>query len=419
MYYIRAEANLQGGLSIGDTPINDINKVRERAGLTPLATVTLDDILNERRKEFFLEGHRRLDLLRNGRDLRPAGNPQAALATFGADRTIFQYPRGNGRTTRPWNRTQGTNPFILEYKNLAAMQGFFYCDNFHRNLGTKKLTLPLKNALMRIIANLLFFLMVFSVAGQTPTDTKERDSIALNSIETDSTQTKPGARALPTKAKVKDSARAIAIQDYKIISFQRDTTFLDTTLTIAKEYKYNYLRTDDFELMPLGNIGQAYNALGLDVARPDLFPELGAQAKHPNYWEIEDMTYYNVPTPMTDILFKTTLEQGQLLDALLTFNTSPGLNFSLGYKGHRSLGKYQFAQIQSGNFTATANYASKNGRYALRAHIAAQDIKSEENAGWWKRNYNLNPEILTLSTALGWPSVLRMRITWCWVSAIT
>ena len=34
----------------------------------------------------------------------------------------------------------------------------------------------------------------------------------------------------------------ITIEDYKIISYQRDTTYLDTTLTIQKEYKYNYFK---------------------------------------------------------------------------------------------------------------------------------------------------------------------------------
>ncbi|GGD73195.1 putative porin [Maribacter cobaltidurans] len=182
------------------------------------------------------------------------------------------------------------------------------------------------------------------------------------------------------KAK-RDSLNGITIEDYKIISYSRDTTYLDTTLTIQKEYKYNYLRRDDFELMPFSNIGQTYNYLGVDVERATMYPELGAKAKHFNYWEVEDIKYYNVATPMTDILFKTTLEQGQLLDAMLTFNTSRHLNFSIGYKGHRSLGKYNSNQIQSGNFTTTTNYQSKNARYSLRAHIAAQDIKSQENGG--------------------------------------
>ncbi len=173
----------------------------------------------------------------------------------------------------------------------------------------------------------------------------------------------------------------IDIKEYKIISFARDTTYLDTTLTIQKEYKYNYLRKDDFELMPFSNVGQPYNKLGVDFERSHLYPLLGAKAKHYNYFEVEDIEYYHVPTPMTDLFFKTTFEQGQLLDALLTFNTSRRFNFSIAFKGFRSLGKYQLNQSQSGNFRSTANYISENGRYGLRSHIAAQDILTEENGG--------------------------------------
>jgi hypothetical protein len=156
---------------------------------------------------------------------------------------------------------------------------------------------------------------------------------------------------------------------------------LDTTLTIQKEYKYNYLRSDDFELMPFANIGQTYNKLGVDFERPNLYPRLGAKAKHYRYRGIEQMQYYDVITPMTDLMFKTTLEEGQLLDALLTFNTSTRLNFSIAYTGFRSLGRYSSEQMQSGNFITTANYLSKNNRYLLRTHIAAQDVTSQENGG--------------------------------------
>ncbi len=196
----------------------------------------------------------------------------------------------------------------------------------------------------------------------------------------------------PTSAKELDSlvskhdqeereAVEITIKDYKVISFTRDTTYLDTTLTIQKEYKYNYLRKDDFELMPFANIGQTYTELGVDFDRKNPYPFIGAKAKHFNYAEMEEVDYYNVATPMTDLQFKTTFEQGQLLDALLTFNTSRRLNFSIAYKGFRSLGKYLSDQAESGNFKITTNYQTKNGRYSLRAHIAAQDIVTEENGG--------------------------------------
>ncbi|QHT65527.1 RagB/SusD family nutrient uptake outer membrane protein [Rhodocytophaga rosea] len=57
MYLTRAEANFRAGAAVGDTPVNDINVIRERAGLDPLAAVTIDDIMRERRLELAFEGH--------------------------------------------------------------------------------------------------------------------------------------------------------------------------------------------------------------------------------------------------------------------------------------------------------------------------------------------------------------------------
>ncbi len=186
---------------------------------------------------------------------------------------------------------------------------------------------------------------------------------------------------IPPKKNGEVLTQEITIKDYKIIGYDRDTTFLDTTISIQKEYKYNFLRRDDFELMPFANVGQPYNKLGVNFDQKDMYPKIGASAKHYNYMEARDVKYYNVATPMSDLMFKTTFEQGQLLDALLAFNTSRRLNFSMGYKGFRSLGKYQYNEAESGNFKLTSNYQTKDGRYSLRAHIAAQNMESEENGG--------------------------------------
>ncbi|WP_300977134.1 RagB/SusD family nutrient uptake outer membrane protein [Flavobacterium sp.] len=94
MFLIRAEANLRGGLSVGgSTPAADVNRTRVRAGLTPLASVTLTQILDERRKEFCFEGLRRMDLLRNNLPLRSAGLAQSAESAPGADKTIYPIPQ--------------------------------------------------------------------------------------------------------------------------------------------------------------------------------------------------------------------------------------------------------------------------------------------------------------------------------------
>ncbi len=168
---------------------------------------------------------------------------------------------------------------------------------------------------------------------------------------------------------------------YKIISADRDTTYLDTTLSIQKEYKFNYLRRDNFELLPFSNVGQTYNSLAYTFDELNLKPLFAAQSHHFNYRDIDDIKYYNVPTPLTELYFKTAFQQGQQLDAFFTINTSPQFNFSLEYKGVRSLGKYQHILTSTGNFVFTSNYHTKNERYNIRAHVAAQDVLNQENGG--------------------------------------
>jgi len=171
------------------------------------------------------------------------------------------------------------------------------------------------------------------------------------------------------------------ISDYLIISQENDTTFVDTTLTIYKDYKFNYLRKDDFELIPFSNLGQTYNSLSYNFKNTKLMPSFGARARHFNYMEIEDVNYYRVPTPLTELFFKTAFEQGQLVDAFFTVNTSPRLNYSIAYKGLRSLGKYQHILTSTGNFRFTTNYKTKNEKYFFRAHIVMQDLLNQENGG--------------------------------------
>jgi tetratricopeptide (TPR) repeat protein len=56
MYLIRAEANLRQSSTTGDTPLNDVNAIRIRAGISPLTTVDINAILTERRHELAFEG---------------------------------------------------------------------------------------------------------------------------------------------------------------------------------------------------------------------------------------------------------------------------------------------------------------------------------------------------------------------------
>lgn len=168
---------------------------------------------------------------------------------------------------------------------------------------------------------------------------------------------------------------------YKIYSLQRDTTYVDTSLTIQSEYKYNFLRKDIFGLLPFSNEGHTYNTLDFGLVKKNSSPSFGFAAKHFNYLEATDIKYYSVPTPLTDLYFKTVMEQGQSLDAFLTINTKPNLNFSVAYKGLRSIGKYVNNITSSGNFRFTSSYFTKDKRYFLNAHFTGQDISNQENGG--------------------------------------
>ncbi|RDI16062.1 putative porin [Flavobacterium sp. AG291] len=177
----------------------------------------------------------------------------------------------------------------------------------------------------------------------------------------------------------KDSVATIDM--YKIISFDRDTTYVDTALTLKKEYEVNYLRKDNFGLLSLSNDGGAYNVLDFGLNKFDPFPQMGFKAKHVAYQEVEDIKYYNVATPYTDLMYRSVLGQGQILDAFITLNTSENLNFSAGYKGLRSLGRYINELSSNGIFKLSGSYNTTDKRYVLRAHFTGQDFSNQENGG--------------------------------------
>lgn len=181
--------------------------------------------------------------------------------------------------------------------------------------------------------------------------------------------------------KAKEAARKAPISWYKIYTIEKDTTLVDTTLSLKRFYQFNYLRKDRFGHLQYPNEGQTYNRLDFGQERNSVFPEMGYQGKHHAFLEAEDIRYYHVPTPFSDIYFKTVMEQGQSVDALITLNTSKNFNISIAYKGIRSLGKYTNQLVSNGNLRLTASYKLPSGRFALNMHYVGQDFLNSENGG--------------------------------------
>jgi hypothetical protein len=179
----------------------------------------------------------------------------------------------------------------------------------------------------------------------------------------------------------KISEKIATIDMYRFITIENDTTYIDTSLTIQKEYSHNYLRKDIFGLLPFANDGQTYNTLQYSLTDFSPYPEFGFKAKHFNFFEANQIRYSSVATPVTELYFKTTVRKGQSVDAFITLNTSENLNFSIAYKGLRSEGEYINQLSSTGNFRFTTSYNTKNKRYFAKAHYTFQDILNEENGG--------------------------------------
>ena len=231
----------------------------------------------------------------------------------------------------------------------------------------------------------LFFILVilysFPNFGQdfqipkSPSQELDRGGNLQNSSITDSLMSKFGNRS--TKLNKNPDAK---IQDYLIISRTNDTVAVDTSLTIEKYHKINFLRKDDFDLIPFSNTGVAYNTLSF-YGINSINPKMGASNKYYSYDSVDDVVYYDLPTPFTELMYRSVFEQGQLLDAVYSVNTSRQFNFSISRKGLRSLGNYQNFISSSSNFKISTNYFSKNKKYRFRTHYTNQKIFSEQNGG--------------------------------------
>jgi len=242
-----------------------------------------------------------------------------------------------------------------------------------------------------------FFLFLFSLNllwSQEEIPEVSLDEASLNTVSPtlentiqvhDTLAVKKDTLAQKKKLIIKESQEEVedtaTIDMYEIYQQRKRTVHVDTTLTIQKEYKFNFLRKDYFELLPFVNLGSAFNRLGHDFTATSLQPQMGARSKHYGFFEIEDVKYYRVPTPLTELFFRTTMEQGQLTDATITVNTSPQFNFAFAFRGMRSLGKYLNQRSANTAFRLSMTYQSLNERYKAKMHYVSQKHENQENGG--------------------------------------
>ena len=174
---------------------------------------------------------------------------------------------------------------------------------------------------------------------------------------------------------------SLDISLYKIYDFEGNYTNVDTTISVKKDYKMNFLRKDYFNIITSSNMGHFYNKLSRNLINESVYQKIGFNAKQEIYTNYNDIKYFNVPTPLSEMFFKTTFDQGQLLNSLITVNPSPNFNYAFGYTGMRSLGKYIHSRSNNTNFRASFLIKSKSENYNAKIHLNNQRISNQENGG--------------------------------------
>ena len=173
----------------------------------------------------------------------------------------------------------------------------------------------------------------------------------------------------------------VSIKDYKLLFLDESEKTVDTSLSLEREYSFNFLRKDYFEFLTFPNMGEAFNKLGYNFHDQSLTPQMGARVKHFSYFEKEDIPYYEVPSAYTELFFKSTFQQGQFLDTSLAINTSPKFNIAVSFRGFRSLGKYLASLGRSRQFRISSQYQTYNQKYRLRLHQTTQSLENQVNGG--------------------------------------
>lgn len=121
---IAAEAGLETNKS---NAIDYINEVRERAGISKLQTLTLDDIIKERRVEFAFENHRYWDLKR----LRKA---HEVWDGKGTNENAVHYALFPYKIYDPGNPDDGKWIFEKEKTHMTAYPRYFQMKNYYNFL---------------------------------------------------------------------------------------------------------------------------------------------------------------------------------------------------------------------------------------------------------------------------------------------
>jgi hypothetical protein len=230
---------------------------------------------------------------------------------------------------------------------------------------------------LRFFALFLFLISANFIYAQEKSENKQ---ISLDQTKTDSIE-------IPQKVSIIDANENDSIsiykptkEDYKFFVEDKDTLLLTKEFTIQDYYKKNFTEKDYFGKMLPKNLGSAFNDLSY-IRDSSPINRLLPVGKMNSFMTVDDIRYFDVKTPTTEIDYESGVKQGQFLSTLFTHNPNSQINYSVQYKGLRSLGKYQEELAVNNVMLLGLNYHTKNKRYRFLAHHIIQNMDNEESGG--------------------------------------
>lgn len=98
-------------------------------------------------------------------------------------------------------------------------------------------------------------------------------------------------------------------------------------------------------------------------------------------YKFEDIHFYQVQKPLTDVHFSVGPNEEQFIDVLHTQNRHERLNITFGLNRFSSLGFYNHQKLKLSDFYVNSNFESRNSRYQNRNIFRTTSVVSFENGG--------------------------------------
>lgn len=174
---------------------------------------------------------------------------------------------------------------------------------------------------------------------------------------------------------------ASSVRLIQLTNLRNDTiTFRDLDTTAVGFQNFNYIHADNIPRFYIGNLGLAHKAFIVE----DNFNwgfDNGRHAHDLYLKKIEDLKFYRVNSPHTNLYYIWNRRKEQLFNLTFTQNIGPRFNYAVNYTRLVSLGDYNRQNSDHLKYDVSIWYTDKSRRYQAFAAIINNDLSLEENGG--------------------------------------